>query len=351
MDTCTHDKSVTKEQYLAVVDTETNWNDEVISIGIVVASKETYQIVTEKYYVITPECNKPSMYGYALNEYAPLKKCKRSEAMSDLRSSLVCYNVGDLFAYNARFDYNHLPELEDFVWHDIVRKAAYKQYNPYIPDDLECWKTGRLKNNYGVKSIMHMLLKGDSYVEKHNALYDAKDELTIMRLLGYPTEQYPSIQETAVTRKSPYTRRELHALQKAELEQRLSQESIELIYFESTKEPITIKCKKCNHSWDLNYYTAKNRIPNCPQCTPIVRTQALQKKSKEERLWAKARDYAELISSKSAGTLKVVEYRGASQKATVMCLTCLHIWDIRPDHLKTRCYCPQCKKKAKAAMI
>lgn len=36
----------------AVIDTETNWNDAVMSIGVVVADSETIDSV---YYIITPE--------------------------------------------------------------------------------------------------------------------------------------------------------------------------------------------------------------------------------------------------------------------------------------------------------
>lgn len=193
MDVSTYNQNMTDKEYFAVIDIETNWHNEVMSIGVVIAHKRTYHIVAEKYYVITPECKISARYGYALQDYTPLTKCNRSKAMSDLCSLLQSYYVEDIFAYNARFDYNYLPELKDFVWRDIMRIAAYKQYNPSIPDDAECCSTGRLKSNYGVESIMRMLMGDKKYFEKHNAVYDAKDELLIMQMLEYPAEQYPSI--------------------------------------------------------------------------------------------------------------------------------------------------------------
>lgn len=182
MDTSTHSQSMTDKEYFAVIDTETNQQDEVMSIGVVIAHKNTYHIAAEKYYVITPECEQPAMYGYALNDYTPFTKCNRSKVMSDLRSFLQNYCVEDIFAYNAHFDYNHLPELKDFVWRDIIRIAAYKQSNPSIPDDAECWSTGRLKSNYGVESMMQLLTGNERYFERHNAAFDAKDELLIMQI-------------------------------------------------------------------------------------------------------------------------------------------------------------------------
>lgn len=85
--------------------------------------------------------------------------------------------------------------MRDFVWHDIMRMAAYRQYNPNIPKDAECWATGKLKSGFGVESIMRMLTGDKWYYETHNAVIDAIDELTIMALLGYPPEQYPNIYE------------------------------------------------------------------------------------------------------------------------------------------------------------
>lgn len=39
----------------AVIDTETNWNDEVMSIGVVVADSATIEEIDWVYYIIAPE--------------------------------------------------------------------------------------------------------------------------------------------------------------------------------------------------------------------------------------------------------------------------------------------------------
>jgi hypothetical protein len=47
-----------------------------------------------------------------------------------------------------------------------------------------------LKRGYGVESIYRMLSKELAYCELHNALTDAIDELTIMKLLNHEIAKY-----------------------------------------------------------------------------------------------------------------------------------------------------------------
>ena len=110
--------------------------------------------------------------------------------MSDLVNVCSRHNITQLFAYNALFDKGHLPELGGLEWYDIMRIAAYVQYNPMIPRGAPICRTGRLKCGYGVQSMLRILSEDYSYCETHNALLDAVDELTIMRLLGHPIEKY-----------------------------------------------------------------------------------------------------------------------------------------------------------------
>ena len=117
--------------------------------------------------------------------------CTRSEAIADLRSWFQQYGVVSIFAYNACFDRNHLPELRDYDWYDIMRLAAYRQHNAKIPANADCCSTGRLKRGYGVEAMLRLLSGKRGYCETHNALYDALDELEIMRLLGHGLEAYP----------------------------------------------------------------------------------------------------------------------------------------------------------------
>lgn len=178
----------------AVIDTETTWRDKVMSIGIVIADAETFEPADKKYYILTPFKNHGGMYSNAL--YAggikPDMECSRSNAMTDIICFLEEYSVADIYAYNAVFDCKRLPELQAYNWYDIMRLAAYKQFNSKIPSDAELYSTGKLKRGYGVENIYRMLSGNAEYRELHNALQDAVDELEIMKMLDFKTERYAS---------------------------------------------------------------------------------------------------------------------------------------------------------------
>ncbi len=119
-----------------------------------------------------------------------IRVADRRKALNEIEKWLQTYKVKKLFAYNASFDQKHLPEYAEYEWYDIMRLAAYRQYNKAIPDSADCFKTGRLKRGYGVENILKMLKKNNLYRETHNAVQDAKDELEIMRLLGHGLHEY-----------------------------------------------------------------------------------------------------------------------------------------------------------------
>jgi hypothetical protein len=177
---------------IAVIDTETTWGDEVMSIGVVIADSETFVLVNKRYYILTPFKNHGGMYASALyiNGIKPELECSREIVMTELIHFLATYGVKTIFAYNAAFDYRHLPELSYLAWYDIMKIAAYRQHNPKIPSCAECYGTGRLKRGYGVESIYRILSEDLVYCEMHNALADAIDELEIMRFLNQDLGKY-----------------------------------------------------------------------------------------------------------------------------------------------------------------
>lgn len=63
----------------AVIDTETTWSDAVMSIGVVVADSETFDLVDKQYYILTPFKNHGGMYTHALyvNGINPDLECSR----------------------------------------------------------------------------------------------------------------------------------------------------------------------------------------------------------------------------------------------------------------------------------
>lgn len=175
----------------AVIDTETNWNDEVMSIGVVVADVRSKKEIDSVYYIIDPEYRVGGMYSNEL-QFGEKKAyvTNRRQALKEIKEWLNNYGVRKLFAYNACFDKKHLPEYSGYEWYDIMRLAAYHQYNRAIPDSADCYKTGKLKRGYGVENILRMLSKNEEYNETHNALLDAQDELKIMELLGCEIGKY-----------------------------------------------------------------------------------------------------------------------------------------------------------------
>lgn len=181
-----------EKSFFAVIDTETTWDDVVMSIGIVIADANTKEMVDAKYFLIDPEYTRGGMYSSAL------KMPGIEETNADTRENVIATidawlkekKVDRLLAYNAMFDRNHLPELRAYTWCDIMRLAAYRQYNTKIPSEVECCGTGRMKRGYGVEPILRMIGEDKQYQETHNAYFDALDELKIVRLLGYGMETY-----------------------------------------------------------------------------------------------------------------------------------------------------------------
>ena len=179
----------------AVIDTETNWADQVMSIGTVIADADTFELIEAKYHILPIECEIGGMYYDTLFLETPVKPifCTRAEAIADLRAWFQQHDVHSIFAYNACFDRNHLPELRDFNWYDIMRLAAYRQHNPKIPANADCCSTGRLKRGYGVEPMLRLLSGKRTYHESHNAFFDAIDELKIMFLLQHQLDKYSPI--------------------------------------------------------------------------------------------------------------------------------------------------------------
>ena len=182
------------QEKIAVIDTETNFDDEVMSIGIVVAEAGSYKPVDSLYLVLDPAYKRPAMYSLQLDSVRAGMRLvlPRKQALARTGDLLQAHQVRNLFAYNARFDKSHLPELGHYGWHDIMKIAAYRQYNSRIPAHVECCSTGRIKRGYGVQDVYRMLAGTRSYQEVHNALADAEDELAIMRMLGHDLQVYES---------------------------------------------------------------------------------------------------------------------------------------------------------------
>ncbi len=179
-------------KYFAVIDTETTWTNKVMSIGVVVADVDSMTPICTECYIIDPAYKEGGMYSSVLlahgkkNTYSDTKK----GCLIRIEKLLNKYKVKKILAYNASFDKTHLSELSNYDWCDIMRIAAYKQYNKMIPSTVECFATGRMKKGYGVEGILRMIGPDKGYCETHNAYLDAIDELSIVRLLKLDLDVY-----------------------------------------------------------------------------------------------------------------------------------------------------------------
>ena len=85
---------------IAVIDTETNWRDEVMSLGVALADAKTYTLLDKRYYIFDPECRVGGMYsGVMYKTGVKAITCGRDEAMVDIGQNLTldtCQNFAVL---------------------------------------------------------------------------------------------------------------------------------------------------------------------------------------------------------------------------------------------------------------
>lgn len=101
----------------AVIDTETTYADEVMSIGIVMADEETFRPVDARYYIIAPAYQTGGMFSHVLQRtehctlpFAQRVCSRRDAARGSCAPFMARYGRGhDLCHYNAIFDRRHLP--------------------------------------------------------------------------------------------------------------------------------------------------------------------------------------------------------------------------------------------------
>ncbi|AGQ51179.1 hypothetical protein MHL_2829 [Mesomycoplasma hyopneumoniae 7422] len=182
---------------IVVIDVETNYQNEVFSVGVVIADSTNFKSIDKKYWIIKNNLKVGGMY--ARNILAPLPLEFREETIFlETRKEMIVYlikflkyyEVKNWFSY-TKFDFRHLPELhKSFKHNDISIFAKNKQFNKYIPLNAETSKNGDLKRGWKAEDIYRMLTKDENYFETHNALLDAIDELRIMELLNLDIETF-----------------------------------------------------------------------------------------------------------------------------------------------------------------
>ena len=253
------------DQFIAVIDTETNDIDKVMSLGIVIADSTTFHPLKKFYYIISEAAQVGGMYSHVLEhpQAGPALRGNRQEVMQQVTALLLEHGSPRIFAYNAKFDQQHLEELSEFAWYDIMKLASYKKFNASIEEDADLCKTGRLKKDYGVEHMIRRLRGTPFYRETHNALCDALDELDIMRLLEQPLPVY--IHNAAI---GQYEEASSSPNENADAPGRA------VSHFESTPDDMT--CFRTIRENLLKYLAFTNKMPgDIDQESPLANYQAL----------------------------------------------------------------------------
>ena len=123
--------------------------------------------------------------------------------------------------------------------------------------------------------------------------------------------------------------------------------SIELAYFENMSSPLKLYCKNCGEEWNIKYPRLEREGPHCPKCNPIIKTKKEVKTplSNEEKLKIRSEKYYEKVQQRSNSSVFASNYVGSKEYLTAKCGMCGYEWKIRADHLLSRCFCPNCKKR------
>lgn len=140
--------------------------------------------------------NKIPQYYQALAS-GSVKLMTMRDALKTLRADLRTYDVKSVWAYNAMFDRDALNSTVSTAsngfcewalpygckWQDIMRYAqsticATKKYRAWCEGHDLITKAGRPRVT--AEAVYQYLTSEDDYTEKHTALQDARDELTIL---------------------------------------------------------------------------------------------------------------------------------------------------------------------------
>ena len=176
---------------IAIIDAKLNFIDEIISIGIAIVDAKTFKVKTAEYFLVPEELiidgfnNDNITIAHTYQTYFGAHK----DIENHIRKLLNQYNITNIYTFNGKFIYRKLAGLQKYHWYDIIKVAAYKQYNYKLPDNLMFNDQGRLLYKCNIKDLMEILTKTYFYYTNH-ALYDTLDIARMMSLIDLPIEQY-----------------------------------------------------------------------------------------------------------------------------------------------------------------
>ncbi len=320
---------------IAVLDLETNIHNETMSLGIVLAKTNTYEVIDKKYYIFEDEIKCGGMYSNMLyvQNISPIVVNRSSlDWLKDIDDLFEKNGISRIFAYNARFDYSHIRELEHYKWYDIMTIAANNNHNKAIPPEVEPYKNGRMKRGYGAENVYRYLSRQVGYHETHNALLDAIDELEIMKMLNVGIGQY---EKTRINPIDSRVKKKFHVGDLVETKED------GLGKIESIEELAQIMML------EVSFPTGVKKVPgllNYPTVLKPEKEISLPHPSVPSSINAStspmnSKQIKNMINYNSKGRLRASNYKMMTGQITVTCTICGHQWISTYYDVAT---CPRC---------
>ena len=176
-------------EYVAIIDTKTNYLGNAISIGVAIVNAQ-FEIQQAQYYLIPEELmnEHASKDDYDIVHVYKTYYGRLFDCQNHIRTILNQYNITNIYAYNAFYVKQTLPEMNNYNWFDVARIATYKQYNHKIPINTKCDENGQLLR-YTLSNVMELMTNG-YYRYVNHALYNALDIIQLMKYIGLSIDKY-----------------------------------------------------------------------------------------------------------------------------------------------------------------
>mgnify|MGYP001028805063 FL=1 len=110
--------------YFAVIDTETNWNNEVMSIGAVIAEKDTFKKVDDLYFIFDPEYKIGGMFSMVL----PVKGGEHKDILFTRKIAMEKFKEA-FEKYGISFE--HMPSGIDTMT-IFVHQSEFEQHEQFV---------------------------------------------------------------------------------------------------------------------------------------------------------------------------------------------------------------------------
>lgn len=239
-----------------------------------------------------------------------------------------------------------LPLIE-FIKHSIFRDRPITSQELVVNNDIGVLALCDLSSDDTVLEIKTSKCDPERYAEQ--LYYEARGREAYLLGMEWDVEEvsftvakvrtYPGIK--------PDKRRDRAA---GSIKDILAKESIELLRYVSSKEPIGVCCQACGCKWNETYDRVRGGRVVCSVCHPERASRKRRQRNgsapKKETLVNRAERYAKKVASRSNGKLvvDVRSYTGGKNTVKVRCSDCGNEWSARSDHLLARCYCPKCRR-------